>query len=331
MTGVARRCRFSIVICTFNRAGPLRDALRTALQQQADGRFDFEVLVVDNNSTDATRATVEEFITAGHRNLRYFFEGRQGKSFALNTALDAVSGSHYVIVDDDFLLPPDWLARIFDGLCRYPDASFVGGKVLPEWSGTPPAWLTQEHWAAVAMADFGPTAFATSEELQVCLLACTFRVDDVRAVGGYDTRLGVRGRRIGGVEDLDLLRRLWKAGRTGVYLPDVAFLHRAEPERLTKRYHRRWHRDHGRSHAIMRNPSTEEVPQLFGVPRHMYWEVLENLTFAVVRTLRGHAGAAFKAETRLWFIFGFVRERWTEGLTRLREPLGRAANRAATP
>jgi glycosyltransferase involved in cell wall biosynthesis len=307
----ARPYSFSLVICTYNRAGPLADAVRTALAQETDGLFEFEVLVVDNNSTDQTRAVVEGFLAEGHPNLRYLFEPRQGKSFALNRALSALSGSHYTIVDDDFLLPPRWLLGIRDGLLRHPDAAFVSGKVLPHWSSPPPAWLTEQHWSAIAMADYGEQEFRATERRRICLLACTFDTAAVKAVGGYDQRLGVSGTRIGGVEDLEILTRLWSEGREGVYLPEVAFQHRVEPERLTKRYHRRWHRGHGRSYAIMRDPEAEgSGARLLDVPIYMYRELVGRLWKMLTASLAGRPADAFAAETRCWFIVGFCAERW---------------------
>jgi glucosyl-dolichyl phosphate glucuronosyltransferase len=318
MTGPNRM--FSLVICTYNRAGSLADAVRTALAQETDGLFEFEVLVVDNNSTDRTRAVVDEFIAQGHSNLRYLFEPRQGKSYALNRALSELSGEFYTIVDDDFLLPPRWLLGIREGLLRHPDAAFVSGKVLPHWSARPPAWLTERHWAPIAMADYGEAEFWATESNRICLLACTFDTAAVRDVGGYDTRLGVSGERIGGVEDLDILARLWSVGRGGVYLPTVAFQHRVESERLTKRYHRRWHRGHGRSYAIMRDPEVEGTSaRLFDVPLYMYRELASSLWAVIRHSMARRAVDGFAAETRCWFIFGFCAERW-----------GRRFHRAAT-
>jgi glucosyl-dolichyl phosphate glucuronosyltransferase len=311
-TAAARRGHaFSLVICTYNRADQLRDALRTALSQDTDGLFTYEVLVVDNNSTDHTRAVVESFLAEGHPYLRYLAEPRQGKSFALNLALSELSGDHYTIVDDDFLLPRRWLLGIRDGVLRHPDAAFVSGKVLPHWSSPPPEWLTEDHWSAIAMADYGEAEFRATARHRICLLACTFDAAAVRAVGGYDTRLGVSGGRIGGVEDLEILTRLWSVGREGVYLPDVAFEHRVEPERLTKRYHRRWHRGHGRSYAIMRDPGTEGTSaRLFDVPIYMYRELVSGLWKMLRESLAGRPARAFAAETRCWFIVGFCAERW---------------------
>src|SRR4051794_8438090 len=116
---------FTLLVCTFNRAGDLRELLQTALHQRTEGRFSYEVLVVDNNSTDATRAVVEEFRAATPDRLRSLFEPRQGKSNALNSGLAALRGAHYAIVDDDFLLPSNWLLTIHEGLQRHPTAAFV--------------------------------------------------------------------------------------------------------------------------------------------------------------------------------------------------------------
>lgn len=300
----------TLLLCTYNRSADLREALSTALAQETGGRFTYEVIVVDNNSTDDTRAVVERFIAAGHRNLRYLFEGRQGKGYALNTGMAAARGRLYTIVDDDFVLPPDWVRKIYEGFEAHPKASFVSGKVLPLWQAEPPAWLTREHWSAIAIADYGEEEFSTDESNQVCLLACTFKLEDVLAVGGYDGQLGPAGARTGATEDLDILRRLWASGRRGVYLPGVWFRHKVQPSRLTKAYHRRWHRDHGRSYALMRDEAVEGAPaRLFDVPSYMYRQAAACALRWLVHTARGDGGRAFECEAQLHFIVGFFRQR----------------------
>lgn len=300
----------SLLVCTYNRCEDLRELLETAVAQETEGRFNYEVVVVDNNSTDNTRATVEEFIAAGHKNVRYLFEERQGKSHALNTGLKAVRGWAYVITDDDFLLPPDWARGIYDGFREHPDVAFVSGKVLPLWQAEPPAWLTNRHWSALAMADYGEKEFITDESNQICLLACAFRVGDVVAVGGYHGELGPQKGRTGATEDLDLLIRLWKSGRKGLYLPHVSFRHKATADRLTKSYHRRWHRDHGRSYAIMRSDETEVGTRRFmGVPAYMYREAMRDFVSWLTCVVRGRSNDAFWHETQLRFFQGYFATR----------------------
>ena len=306
MESTAPKVDLSLLVCTYNRCDDLRELLETALAQETEGRFTYEVVVVDNNSTDKTRSVVEEFISAGHKNLRYLFEERQGKSHALNTGLEAVRGWAYVITDDDFVLPKDWALGIYDGFNQNPDVAFVSGKVLPLWQAEPPDWLTNQHWSALAMADYGDEQFITDESHQICLLACAFRVDDVAAVGGYHGDLGPKKGRTGATEDLDLLIRLWKSGRKGLYLPHVSFRHKATADRLTKSYHRRWHRDHGRSYAIMRSDETEKGSrQIFGVPAYMYREAMRDAVSWLSCVVRGRTGEAFWHETQLRFFQGF--------------------------
>jgi glycosyltransferase involved in cell wall biosynthesis len=128
MEATPSKVDLSLLVCTYNRCEDLRELLETALAQETEERFSYEVLVVDNNSTDNTRSVVEEFISAGHKNLRYLFEERQGKSHALNTGLQAVQGWSYVIADDDFILPKNWARGIYDGLTQNPDVAFVNPR-----------------------------------------------------------------------------------------------------------------------------------------------------------------------------------------------------------
>jgi glycosyltransferase involved in cell wall biosynthesis len=318
----------TLLVCTYNRANDLRELLETGLAQETGGAFTYEILVVDNNSSDDTRAVVERFIAAGHENLRYLFEGRQGKSHALNSGLQAVRGWAYVIADDDFVLPPDWVKGIYEGFRAHPEVSFVSGKVLPQWQSEPPAWLTTKHWSAIAMADYGEEEFITDQNHQVCLLACAFRLADVNAVGGYHGDLGPQKGRTGATEDLDLLKRLWKSGRTGLYLPHVAFYHKATSDRVTKEYHRRWHRDHGRSYAVMRAEETEAAStRLFDVPGHMYRAAAGDALSWLKCRLSGKADEAFWHEIHLRFFAGFFRQRRADFMSG--EPRGAGRELAA--
>jgi glucosyl-dolichyl phosphate glucuronosyltransferase len=284
--------------------------LETALAQETDGSFTYEVLVVDNNSSDDTRAVVEGFIARGHRNLRYLFEARQGRGYALNTGLKAIRGSIYTITDDDFVLPPSWIKKIVEGFRAQPDVAFVSGKVLPLWQGEVPAWTGREHWSALALADYGDEAFFADHDRQICLLACSFRRSDVEAVGGYQSTLGVTGDSIGGVEDLEILQRLWRAGKRGIYLPGIAFQHKVPASRVTKSYHRRWHTGHGRFYAKMRDAEFERSrARLFDVPAHLYRQAAKAAVEWLKWKLLHRDSEAFACEARLRFFMGFFRER----------------------
>ena len=84
--------RVTVLICTYNRSDFLRDTLRAILSAPRRPDYQPDILVVDNNSTDATREVVEEAAAGADIPVRYAFEGRQGKSFALNRGLQLASG-----------------------------------------------------------------------------------------------------------------------------------------------------------------------------------------------------------------------------------------------
>lgn len=308
--GEATAVDISLLVCTYNRCQDLRELLETAVAQETDGKFTYEVIVVDNNSTDKTSVTVKDFIDAGHRNIQYFFEPRQGKSYALNTALEAAKGWAYVITDDDFILPSNWLRNIHQAFCDHPEAAVISGRVLPRWQGEAPAWLTKDHWSAIAMADYGEQPFYASDDNPICLLAGAFRRDAVQKVGGYRVDLGVSRDQIGGIEDLDILQRLWGAGYKALYQPQIAFEHKVGANRLTKSYHRRWHTGHGRFYAAMRDERIEgSIGYLLGVPAHLYRQAARDVLGWLKSSILRQKAQAFVHETRLCFFYGFFSKR----------------------
>jgi glycosyltransferase involved in cell wall biosynthesis len=301
---------YTFLTCTYNRAGDLRELLESAVAQDTAGQFTYEVLVADNNSQDNTRAVVDSF-RASHPDLvRYVFEARQGKSYALNTALEAALGRVYVIADDDLIYPPDYLRKVDNVLRKYPHVSVVGGKVLPLWRSPPPAWLTDRHWTPLAMMDNGEQVMLTDAKNPVCLLAGAYRRDDVRSISAYRLDLGVSGGRIGGVEDADVMNRLYNAGYKGLYCGNIEVFHKVDPRRATKHYHRAWHRDHGRQYAIMREAKFEAAKlRLLGAPSHLFRAAAADAIRYLQFRLQRKEEDAFWHEARLWFFLGFIGQR----------------------
>ncbi len=132
--------KFSIIIATYNRAGDLRETLRSIARLSPSGEW--EVVVVNNNSSDNTREVVLDAAREFPTDLRYLFEAEQGRSAALNAGIRASRGQIILTTDDDVRIEPDWMdaaAHAIDSLgCDY-----VGGKVLPIWGGARPALAAQ--------------------------------------------------------------------------------------------------------------------------------------------------------------------------------------------
>src|SRR5688572_24040780 len=130
--------RYTVVISTYNRARSLIETL-AALSRIRTARS-WEVLVVDNRSTDDTATAVQKVARGYPVELRYIYEPTPGKYRAMNTAVGAARGEIIAATDDDAVVEPEWLERVDEALLSL-QCDFVGGPVAPLWQQPPPAWL----------------------------------------------------------------------------------------------------------------------------------------------------------------------------------------------
>src|SRR5688572_23379325 len=236
--------KFSVVIPTYNRATDLRETLASIAGLSTRQRW--EVVTVDNNSTDSTRETVQDAQRWFPAPLRYIFEPEQGRCAALNSGIRASMGEIIVTTDDDVRVEKDWLDCAGSALSHL-SCDYIGGKVLPIWSAPRPVWLPNQggrHWAVIALLDYGPTPiqFGSRVPLGVNM---AFRREAFERAGLWDNRVGRKAGTLLGQEVREWGLRARAAGLTGFYAPDMVIHHVISPDRLTKRYFRRWFYWHG--------------------------------------------------------------------------------------
>jgi glucosyl-dolichyl phosphate glucuronosyltransferase len=315
------RPEISVVLCTFNRGPLLEPALRSVLAQQRPAPA-FELIVVDNHSTDGTRAIVERIAADDHR-LRYVFEARQGLSHARNAGIVQARAPIVAFTDDDVRAEGDWLAAIRRAFDEYPAADVVGGRVLPMWPAPPPAWLTRDHWAPLALVDHGehPIAITSGHSIGVVGANMAVRRSVFDAVGFFATDFQRVKDGIGSLEDHEFLLRVFRSGRQGVYDPRIVVHAEVQPDRLAPAYHRRWHTGHGHFHALLRSEQMEATSRgrILGVPAPLYRQALEDLVGWARATLTGNRANGFHHEVRLRFFYGFFQTRRREFLEQARD------------
>ena len=307
----------SIVIPTYNRSELLRKAVLSVLRQDCNNNITFEVIVVDNNSRDDTGAVVRSLIKEYPAQLQYVFESRQGNAHARNTGVNHSKGRIIAFIDDDVIVEPTWLSSLLEAFKGREDLSFVGGKVLPQWNGSPPSWLTPDHWSPLALLDYGQSEMAIAGMNPPGLLTANiaFRRTIFDEVGKFSPNLQRVKDRIGSLEDHEFVLRACRKGKIGIYSPTMIARAPVESERLTKSYHRRWHTGHGYFYAVLRDPEWERSTfRLFDVPGHLYRETGTHAMNWVSRILRD-TDSAFIHECHLRFFRGFF-------LARVREILG---------
>lgn len=267
------RCDISVVVGTYNRATCLSTALQGFSSLVGAPELKWELLVVDNNSTDATREVVETFARLASFPVRYLFQKIQGRSAALNAGIAEAKGDIIAFTDDDVIVDRDWLLnlkRTFEAC----DCVAVAGKVVPTWNHDKPDWLEMNGHFAVTNFDLGDEL----KEIQVPPLGANsaFRREVFEKYGLFRLDLGVNGtRHTITCDDTEFGERLIGAGEKIVYCPDAIIYHPVDPKRTTKGYFLSWYYYNGVSLTRMIGAPKEGI-LWFGAPRWLYREMLAN-------------------------------------------------------
>lgn len=305
----------SVIVPTRNRAAGLNQLLHHLVALEVDG-FSYEILIVDNGSTDHTREVVERAARTSPR-VRYLREPRVGASNARNCGIGQARGAILAFIDDDTRPRRDWLAAIWRAYQRDPTIECVGGRIEPCWPREPPPWLTSAHWGPLALQTArGDTPYLDRDHASSCLVTANFacRALTLKRIGGFSPRY-LRD------EDRELNLRLWRAGARGKYDDSIVVVADIQPERLTKRYHRRWHYVTGCNHARMRYRElidrdgrlrTELLGtgrRLLGAPGFLYRELAGHLIDWSAHVVRGDMDRAFFPECRIRYLTAYLTTR----------------------
>jgi glycosyltransferase involved in cell wall biosynthesis len=314
----------TVLIATYNRALLLDETLTWLSRMRVSSSLSWEAIVIDNNSTDETRAVVERHRPGFPVRLRYLFEGRQGRSSALNSGIAEADGTVLAFTDDDVRVADGWLDAAVAPLgSPDPTLAYTGGPVRPIWGTSPPDWLDLTRgdlWGTIAIQNHGSDAFIYEERRKVPLGAnMAVRREVFARIGGFRADLGRSGGRLVlGQEVPELLLRARGAGLRGMYVPEMQVHHHVPASRLTRQYFRRWWFGKGVSRSVLERlqPITElgidlrTTPHLLGVPRFMYGSVVRNLAGWVSERLLRRPAAAFRHEMMAAYFLGYAWSRW---------------------
>lgn len=262
----------TVAICTWNRAALLAETLEQLVCLTIPPSVEWELLVVDNNSTDTTPS-----VLAGFRDrlpLRPLREPRQGKSYALNRAIDEARGHYILWTDDDILVDPGWLAAYHAAFLRWPEAGVFGGPIHPLFEGTPPSWLSRvfpDSWVARAYGArmLGDEPLPLSDELPPFGGNMAVQRDlQLR----FEPWRGPRGSHYLPGEETAMFLAMLRAGCHGWYVPDARVRHVVPRSRQTTAHLRRYAQGFGES--LGRTADLPQVRTLLGKPLFMIREAI---------------------------------------------------------
>jgi len=243
----------TVVVATHNRATLLPRCLEALQNQSGIERTNLDVVVIDNRSTDDTKAVVEAF--AGRAvPVRYLFEPTLGLSVARNTGLAAARAPFVAYVDDDAFAEPQWAEAVLAAFSAHnTGVAVVAGRVYPEWEVTPPSCMTRYLEALYTVHDRGeePRLMTSGEYFVGANMA--FRRTILQELGGFEARLGRIGSSLLSNEETHLRDRLAALGYQCAYAPRAVVHHHIGKGRLTPEYIRKRLLAQGESDVIGAN------------------------------------------------------------------------------
>ncbi|GAX36292.1 glycosyltransferase [Nodularia sp. NIES-3585] len=225
--------QISAIICTHNRDTYLGAAIDSLLAQ--DFTADFEVIVVDNGSSDRTREVVEQRL--GDSRVKYVFEPTIGLSVARNTGAKVASADIIAYLDDDAVASVSWLQVLYAAYENNSKLAIAGGKVTLLWPPNiePPTWLSPGLAGNLGAYDLGDKVIYIQQPgLTPRGLNYSLRRSFLEEIGGFDPQLGRVGKNLLSNEELQMTEFALQRGWQVAYLPEALVAHNVAPERLNR-------------------------------------------------------------------------------------------------
>jgi glycosyltransferase involved in cell wall biosynthesis len=269
--------RASAIVCTHNRSASVRRTAASLLRcEVADNAY--EVIVVDNASTDATAQVIHDLIAERPtRRLRYLREERLGLHHARHLGARAAEASLLLYTDDDVEVEPQWVQAYIDAFAAHPEMVAAGGRVLPRWEVDPPRWLLDcvaesECYGPLALIDRGD-AFLLGSDGYFFGVNMAIRYSVLKRFGGFRPELF--GRLTLGPGEWGVTLALQAAGEPIGYVPGALVRHHIPAQRMRPEYSEEWVWHGAAGEMFERWHHRPRTPQALGSELwrivHSYW------------------------------------------------------------
>ena len=296
----------SLVLATCKRVPILTRTLSSFTKLEVKG-LDWEIIVVDNADDAETKRLIQEF--DGQLPLTYVVENRQGKNYALNTAIGKVRGELVVFTDDDVLADSQWLVKILEGAKRWPNHAVFGGRILPSFP-TDAVNIDLDNRlvrSAYVIADWKRSEGEYKPSM-VWGPNFAVRLGVLREGFQFNTDFGPNSGQYVMGDETEFLYRLERAGYVPIYLPEALVHHQIREEQLTVDWLRGRVASYGGTFAFMSGlPST---PLLLGVPRYIYVQTLQAYVQSVWASVCGNRQRRFETALQYSYRKGMLAQYW---------------------
>jgi glucosyl-dolichyl phosphate glucuronosyltransferase len=229
--------KISAIICTYNREAYILDAL-TSLQDQSLDPSLYEIILVDNNSTDATPLLCMDFSRHTKQGIQfhYYKETQQGLSHARNRGIVLARGEYVAFLDDDAVACKAYLQEICDFFEHHSSVDAIGGRIFPKYEQEPPSWMPSYITPLFSILDLGEIDKPFSSGNYPVGANMAFRKEVFAKSGLFNTELGRTGKNMMGGEEKDLFYRIQKHSCAVWYAAKPWVYHIIPAQRMTKSF-----------------------------------------------------------------------------------------------
>ncbi len=266
--GTESRVFLSVVMCTHNRAASLERALTSISNMNIPEGLRWEMVLVDNASTDHTADVVKKFTNAIP--IRRVLESKPGLSNARNAGVAAATGDYILWTDDDVEVDAGWIAGYATAIARFPDGAVFGGRIIPRLEAPSPKWFTDNLdllAGVLANRDLSEDYFRLSEEDMPWGANYAIRAAEQR-LHLYDPELGVApgSRRVG--EEVAVMKAILAEGGIGYWVPHAKVFHIISKSRQTEQYVRSYYIGQGETATFVAMEKTRRVKRHRAIFHH---------------------------------------------------------------
>jgi glucosyl-dolichyl phosphate glucuronosyltransferase len=224
----------SVVIGTLNRSGMLEHSLESLLRQTAPPGT-FEIVVVDNGSTDRTIRLVQD-VMARAPHVRLVHEPTRGLSNARNRGIAEAAAPVVGFFDDDGIAEPDWAETILRVFREDPSVDAVGGRIHVRWPGARPEWMPRSLEGYYGHCDYGDTRRELAFPDYPFGPNMAIKREPLRRINGFRSELGPTGKNMMACGETDLFLRLFALPIKAVYEPAAVVHHVVEADRARQEW-----------------------------------------------------------------------------------------------
>ncbi|MGQ8337279.1 glycosyltransferase [Sunxiuqinia sp. A32] len=294
----------SAIISTYNRERFLNGLFESILNQSIS-KDDYEIVIVNNNSTDRTEQICWQFM-ADHPDVKcsYFVETKQGLSYGRNRGIEESNGDLVTFLDDDAIIAPDFFEKTNHFFDAYPTVNAMGGRILLRYMEEKPAWYNP--FIAPILGYFNPgdkqKVFSNNYFRGSNM---SFRKVVFEKHGGFDVRLGRKAASLYGNEEKELFYRFKENGEVMWYVPEAVVYHLVPIERTTDEFVRRQAIGIGKSERI-RTLSLGKAKWYFSVFKELLkWAASFGIAAFYLVTFR-YAASRIIVKFRAWVSKGLI-------------------------